>query len=97
MHQHSYGTLIALLIILVVIIVFKLIGRAMCCYDDEVETVTTTTIRDQPEQPNIVGNLKRQIEGVQGFVVDPVDGQKTWLNSNDDMYEDADGKIWRLV
>jgi hypothetical protein len=64
-------------------------------YDEEEATVTTTTT----ESPtyNVVGHLKRQYEGKQAFVNDPVDGEKSWLNSNDDMYEDAEGKVWRLV
>ncbi|QEH36472.1 hypothetical protein OJF2_50360 [Aquisphaera giovannonii] len=70
--------------------------------DDEeiVTTTTTTTHYDEPTRPNIVGDLRvRYTEGdtPQRFVIDPVDGQKFWLNSNDDMYEDADGKIWRLI
>lgn len=50
---------------------------------------------------NIVGNLRRHYEPdgdtPQAYVLDPVDKKKIWLNSNDDRYEDADGKIWRLV
>lgn len=62
-------------------------------YFEEEETVTTTVT----EQPNIVGALKREAEGSQFFVVDPVDQMKIFINSNDDMYEDANGKIWRLA
>lgn len=89
-------TLIILLFILVVILHCK--RSPMRAYDDEDETITTTTTAEVEEpQINIVGNLKRQFEGIQSFVIDPVDQQKIWLNSNDDRYEDANGKIWRLV
>lgn len=50
----------------------------------------------KPENHNIVGNLKRQFDNDQAFVIDPVDQKKIWLNSNDDMYEDADDKVWKL-
>lgn len=69
--------------------------------DDEVTTTTTTTTTttyDEPAQPavHIVGSLTREFEGTQVFVIDPVDKMKIWLNSSDDMYEDAAGKIWTL-
>lgn len=60
--------------------------------DFEEETITTTT-----ESFEVVGKLKRQKENKQFFVIDPVDKSKVWLNSNDDMYEDADGEIWKLI
>ncbi len=62
---------------------------------DNEETVETTTT-EEPHY-NIVGNLPRRHEGIQSFVIDPSDQQKIWINSNDDMYEDAEGRIWRLV
>lgn len=62
--------------------------------DDEVVTTTTTT---EDNGPDIVGNLNRERENNQFFVIDPVDKTKNWLNDKDDMYEDAAGKIWRLV
>lgn len=70
---------------------------------DEVEThttTTTTTVTDgvaaaQPSY-NIVGNLVRQWEGSQPYVIDPVDHDRVWLNTSDDMYEDGAGKIWTL-
>lgn len=48
------------------------------------------------EHHNITGNLKRQFDNDQAFVIDPVDQKKVWLNSNDDMYEDANDNVWRL-
>lgn len=64
--------------------------------DDVVEEEVVTTTYTLPEF-KIVGGLKRQLKNDQFFVIDPVDKKKIWLNSNDDMYEDSDGKIWRLV
>lgn len=67
--------------------------------DYEEETVTTTTTQAAPDL-NVVGNLRRQYtEGdtPQAYVIDPVDKQKCFLNSKDDLYEDAEDKIWRLV
>ena len=66
-------------------------------FDDEIVEVETVTEEVEEEALNIVGNLQRQVDGIQSYVLDPVDQQKVWLNSNDDMYEDAAGKIWRLV
>jgi hypothetical protein len=69
---------------------------------DEVTTHTTTTTTVTEDvaaaQPsyNIVGNLVRQWEGTQPYVIDPVDHDKVWLNTSDDMYEDGAGKIWTL-
>lgn len=64
-------------------------------WNDEETTVTTTTV-EEPKM-NVVGGLKRELDGQQFYVIDPADKTKTWINSNDDMYEDADGKIWRLM
>ena len=67
-------------------------------YDDEVvthTTVTTTTTTNEPEY-DIVGELVRKKSKNQYYVIDPVDGDKVWLNDNDDLYEDGAGKIWRL-
>lgn len=65
----------------------------------EIETVITTTISNEYSYPQhlIHGDLISKLEGGQRYVMDPVDGDKVWLNSNDDMYEDGAGKIWRLI
>jgi hypothetical protein len=69
---------------------------------DEVTTHTTTTTTVTEDVPaaqpsyNIVGNLVRQWEGTQPYVIDPVDHDRVWLNTSDDMYEDGAGKIWTL-
>jgi hypothetical protein len=69
--------------------------------EDEVTTTTTTTtvFHDEPlrDEYQIVGNLKRDWDNNQPFVIDPVDNDKVWVNSSDDMYEDGAGKIWKLI
>lgn len=63
---------------------------------DEIET--THTVLDPAHTKNISGNLRRQIdENLQDYVIDPADQKKIFVNTNDDMYEDANGKIWRVV
>jgi hypothetical protein len=63
--------------------------------EEVTEVVTTTTTTN--DGYTIVGNLVRQKDGNQYFVMDPVDNDKVWLNSGDDMYEDGAGKIWKLI
>jgi hypothetical protein len=81
-------------------------------YEDEVTTTTTTTTTTVVDTPAvasapattglningfpIVGMITRQFEGKQPFVIDPVDGDKVFLNTNDDIYEDGEGKWWGL-
>lgn len=77
--------------------------------DEEITTttVTTTTTVDTPADPMvelptepkyvIVGDLNRQKEGNQWYVIDPVDHDKMYVNDQDDLYEDGAGKIWSLV
>lgn len=69
---------------------------------NDFETVTTTTTTTTNNDPSlvhydIVGTLSIQRSEHQPFVIDPVDGKKWFLNTNDDMFEDAAGKIWKLV
>ena len=97
----SFGTFFAILILMLIayhlIASLKGINSMPILEDETTTTVVTTVTEEEPAAPNIVGYLKRQIEGIQAFVIDPADQQKIWLNSNDDLYEDADGRIWRLV
>jgi hypothetical protein len=79
-------------------------------YEDEVTTTTTTTtVVDTPATGSgpahaglningfpIVGMLQRQFEGSTPFVIDPVDNDKVFLNTSDDIYEDGAGKWWGL-
>jgi hypothetical protein len=73
-------------------------------------TTTTTTVDEgsgyaQPARPlglnvngiPIVGMLQRQYEGTTPYVIDPVDKDKVFLNTRDDIYEDGAGKVWGLV
>ena len=101
--------LIAVALILFVAILFVYLWRSIVnpiyvvnSADDEVVTTTTTTTTtvDTPVQPTIdqLPELKRQFnEAGQPFVIDPVDNTNWYLNTNDDMYEDAAGKWWRLI
>jgi hypothetical protein len=96
------GILSSLFIVFVVLLI---IGGIMMFFrqdrqnfgwpEDEVVTHTTTTTYHEP-QYEIVGTLDRQFENGQSFVIDPVDRDKVWLNSKDDLYEDGAGKIWSL-
>jgi len=70
---------------------------------DETTTTTTTTTTvvdgvpaDSGPTYNIVGTLVVQTEGVQQYVIDPADAEKIWVNAGDDLYRDADGKVWKL-
>jgi len=75
-------------------------------YDEEVVTTTTTTTTTTTDAPAttglningvpIVGMLTRQFDGSTPFVIDPVDGDKMYLNTKDDIYEDGAGKWWGL-
>jgi hypothetical protein len=75
-------------------------------YDEEVVTTTTTTTTTTTDAPAttglningvpIVGMLTRQFDGSTPFVIDPVDGDKMFLNTKDDIYEDGAGKWWGL-
>ncbi len=102
--------LVAVALILFVAILFVFLWRSVMSpyfyatpVDEEVVTTTTTTTTvdtPAPVQPTIdqLPELKREFnEAGQPFVKDPVDNAVWWLNTNDDMYEDAAGKWWRLV
>ena len=70
-------------------------------HDETTTTTTTTTVTTDPVVDSgptydIVGTLVVQTEGVQQYVIDPADSEKIWVNAGDDLYRDADGKVWRL-
>lgn len=98
------GILSSLFIVFVVLLI---IGGIMMFFrqdrqnfgwpEDDVVTHTTTTTTYHEPQYEIVGSLARQFENGQPFVIDPVDDDKVWLNSKDDLYEDGAGKIWSLL
>lgn len=98
-HHPLAAIAIDFLVAAFIIFLIKTVARSMWFNDEEevVTRTTTTTNSEDEHRPNIVGPLKRHVEGDQFFVIDPVDQKKIWLNSNDDLYEDADGKVWRLV
>jgi hypothetical protein len=99
-----------LLITVILVALFR--NSAMYDYEDEVTTTTTTTTTTIVDTPApvatqattglningfpIVGMLQRQFEGTTPFVIDPVDNDKVFLNSKDDIYEDGAGKWWGL-
>ena len=62
--------------------------------EDEYETTTTTTTVTNNYE--VKGFLTRSFDNGQPFVIDPVDNDKVWLNTKDDMYEDGAGGIWEL-
>ena len=73
-------------------------------------TTTTTTVVDTPAVAAyapattglnvngfpIVGMITRKFEGTTPYVIDPIDGDKVFLNTTDDIYEDGEGKWWGL-
>jgi len=69
--------------------------------EEEIETVTTTTTTTTEEEPErtVHGDLKRKRDRATGqhYIFDPVDSSKMFVNDTDDMYEDAAGKVWRLI
>jgi len=70
-------------------------------HDETTTTTTTTTVVDTPAADSgptydVVGTIVMQQEGSQFYVIDPADSEKIWVNASDDMYRDADGKVWRL-
>lgn len=98
MYSHLIVFTFVILFIILLLIIMSRRFNDDC--DDCMETefiTTTTTTTDYETGLDIVGNLKVKTSGKQRFVIDPVDGDKVYLNSNDDLYEDGAGKIWRLV
>lgn len=77
-------------------------------FDDEVvthTTVTTTTTTHEdpapvaaaPTAPITAGTITRGWQDNKPYVIDPVDGVTVQLAETDDLYEDAAGKIWKLI
>jgi len=94
--------LILVLLILIMLIIQHTYHPFNHFDEVEEEVVTTTTVttthQDVPVQQTyvIAGTIMRGWENNQPFVFDPADQSKTYVNPNDDMYEDAEGKIWHL-
>ena len=96
--------LVAVALILFVAILFVFLYRALTApapmYNSDEETTVTTTTTTTVVQPTIdqLPTLERHFKpNGQPYVIDPVDGSEWMLNTNDDMYEDAADKWWRLV
>lgn len=92
-----------LVFFLILSLILRLAVRSPVFYDDygdeevtHTTTTTTTVVHDAPVQVP-AGTLQRQFDNGQPFVIDPSDGQRWNLNTTDDMYEDAIGRIWQLV
>ena len=96
-----FGFLIAVLIILLVVVVYMYIipiKNVAFNEDEEVETVETTTVTTETPTYTTVGELKRKkARNGQLYVIDPVDGDKVFVNAHDDLYEDGGSKIWKLI
>jgi len=74
-------------------------------------TTTTTTTHDTATPPqgwtqtssasnfgrNTAGTITRGWQDNKPYVIDPVDGTTMQLAETDDLYEDADGKMWNLI
>ena len=74
--------------------------------NDEVIThttvTTTTTTHDDPAPasatvPITAGTITRGWQDNKPYLIDPVDGSTMQLAETDDLYEDAAGKLWKLV
>jgi hypothetical protein len=101
-----YNPLNVFLFLLVLVLLIGIFMRIFTtygdnCYSDDLveeHTVTTTTTIDSGVSGYVtVGNLVKQKDGTQFFVIDPVDQDRVWVNSTDDLYEDGKGQIWKLV
>lgn len=103
--------MLTIAVVLLVTIVIVAMLRSSAVYDpfaDEeivTHTTTTTTTHTNDVVTNVglnvngipvVGILERQFLEGTPFVIDPVDKDRVFLNTNDDLYEDGAGKIWGL-
>jgi hypothetical protein len=91
------GFLTGILVLLICVYMIIQIAKACPECTEEVEEIIQRP--HVHNAPDIAGNVKRELDTASGqaFVTDPVDQKKCWLNTNDDMYEAADGKIYRVV
>lgn len=102
--------LVATLLFIIVCIFLVFLYRALTAPspmyytpEEETETTTVTTTTTTVTEPTTVTidqlpTLERHFKpNGQPYVIDPVDKTEWMLNTNDDMYEDAADKWWRLV
>lgn len=100
---------VALIIFVIILIVYlvRIMNENVYLspdFEDEVTTTTTTTTTTVTE-PVVQSCTIDDLEPLtrffkpngQPYCIDPVDGTEWMLNTNDDMYEDAGDKWWRLV
>ena len=91
---------IFLVIVIMIIIASRRMHNGYDSCDEEVvtTTTTTTTVHDTPiVQSSTAGTITRGWQDNKPYVIDPVDGTTMQLAETDDLYEDADGKMWNLV
>jgi len=91
----NHNALIAAMLIMVLIII--IVGVIRMFWWPDVEVVEETTLHEEENTTYVMGNLKRKWQGGQPYVIDPVDKDKVWVNTSDDMYEDGAGNFWKLV
>ena len=99
------GLTFLLVVLIFAVIVSLMVRRHYNMIDDDVvvHTTTVTTTHDTPAFTGmnvngfpVVGFITRQyLEGTP-YVIDPVDGDRMFLNTKDDIYEDGEGKWWGL-
>lgn len=90
-------------IFIFLIFILVLVRRDGVIYDEfdeyeEVTTTKTTTVQEYDDEDDfkVIGKIKRNPEGKQYFVIDPVDAEKIWVNKSDDLYRDASGDVWKM-
>ena len=104
---YMFGTIILLLVLIAIVAITRRDRTVIYDDFDDEETVTTTTVttttttEDAPAQPYQVATVgviyAYQKDGdAQWYVIDPVDKEETVVDSNDDYYRDAGGKVWDL-
>lgn len=89
--------LIFVLLLILLMIVLILRSRPVYEEDEYEETTTTVTHEEDREEIKVVGNVTKLYKGKQPYVIDPADGEDIFVNSTDDLYEDAIGRVWKLV
>ena len=100
------ATLLFLVVCMFLVFLYRAITAPTPMYTPEEETVTTTTYTTTTTEAPVsmtvtvdqLPTLERHFkDNGQPYCIDPADKGEWMLNTNDDMYEDANGKWWRLV
>jgi hypothetical protein len=66
-------------------------------FDIYEETETTETVTCECGSIEEFPPIERYLDNHGYFILDPHDGMKIYLNTLDDMYQDARGKYWRIT